>query len=173
MGRFQSTMSARERFFLYVSPEPNSGCWLWMAACSRMGYGTFQAIQGKSQAAHRIAYTWMKGIIPKGMDLHHKCRVTSCVNPDHLEVLTRREHIAQHPQIGVDNMPATRAAIEHFKAIPNCKWGHPKSVYSKRNRDGTTYCAACRQMLNDRRSMLLSEKRRMARQAKIVVFGLE
>lgn len=30
-----------ERFMSHVSPEPNSGCWLWAGCVSKYGYGRF------------------------------------------------------------------------------------------------------------------------------------
>jgi len=31
-----------ERFFDKISPEPNSGCWLWTAGVDSCGYGNFK-----------------------------------------------------------------------------------------------------------------------------------
>jgi hypothetical protein len=172
----KSPMSAWERFLSYISPEPNSGCWLWMAGCSSEGHGSFQYEDGKSRGAHKIAYELMRGPVPAGKELHHNCEVKSCVNPDHMVPLTRREHLVWHQNRSprkIDNTLGVLASIEHFKLIPNCKWGHPKAVYNKRNRDGTTYCAKCRMAHNDKKVALVSEQRRLVREAKIVAFDLD
>lgn len=57
----------------------------------RGGYGHVR-YQGKSYRAHRLTYTLLVGEIPDGLDLDHLCRVPACVNPDHLEPVTRREN---------------------------------------------------------------------------------
>lgn len=71
----------------------DAGCWLWQGALQQGGYGTFK-IQGRgSKRAHRIAYELYRSEIPKGMDLDHLCRVRHCVNPWHLEPVSRAENL--------------------------------------------------------------------------------
>lgn len=87
-----------ERFTANYIPEPNSGCWLWIGSLTGTGYGgicTGRPRVGKStkEVAHRVAYKLFKGPIPEGLDLDHLCRVRSCVNPDHLEPVTRSENL--------------------------------------------------------------------------------
>lgn len=68
-------------------PEPNSGCWLWMWAVDGNGYGAIC-----SQLAHRLSYGAFVGPIPPELTIDHKCCVNSCINPDHLEPVTRAEN---------------------------------------------------------------------------------
>ncbi len=74
---------------LYI-PEPNSGCWLFLGALTHNGYGKLRGADGdyRDEKAHRVFYERTKGPIPAGLQLDHLCKVTSCVNPDHLEVVT-------------------------------------------------------------------------------------
>lgn len=74
-----------------VSPEPNTGCWLWLAGVNRSGYGHF-SVKSVSKLAHRAAYELFVGKIPRGLGLDHLCRVRSCVNPAHLEPVTQKEN---------------------------------------------------------------------------------
>lgn len=76
----------------YVIPEPNSGCHLWIGGLDRDGYGKKSNL-GKMQLAHRLVYEMEHGEIPKGFTLDHLCRIRSCVNPRHMEVVTSRENI--------------------------------------------------------------------------------
>jgi hypothetical protein len=84
-----------ERLLSMTSPEPNSGCWLWMGSVGRDGYGVVRTggRSGKCQGAHRVAYELFKGPILDGMVLDHLCRVRCCINPDHLQAVTLRENI--------------------------------------------------------------------------------
>ena len=64
-----------------------SGCWMWSGAIHKSGYGQIKW-GGNSTVAHRVVYQLIKGEIPKGLVLDHKCNVKLCVNPDHLEPVT-------------------------------------------------------------------------------------
>jgi hypothetical protein len=90
-GRFQ-LQDAPARFEAFVMPEPNSGCWIWLGAVQKNGYGHFW-IDGRTVRAHRHAYIEKYGPIPDDLVLDHKCRVRCCVNPDHLELVTTKENI--------------------------------------------------------------------------------
>jgi HNH endonuclease len=80
-----------ERILAWVSPEPNSGCWIWMGNLSPEGYGRI-GINRRKMYAHRISYECFVGVIPSGLELDHKCRMRCCVNPEHLEPVTHREN---------------------------------------------------------------------------------
>lgn len=80
----------RVAFMAKVEPEPLSGCWLWAAAMFPNGYGAFGA--GHERYAHRYSWFIFRGEIPAGLEIDHLCRIRSCVNPDHLRVVTHREN---------------------------------------------------------------------------------
>ncbi|MCK4788284.1 MAG: HNH endonuclease [Desulfobacteraceae bacterium] len=75
--------TTKERLEAYSIPEPNSGCWLWLAYCDRGGYGKI-AIDGKSTLAHRVCYEEFIGVVPDGVLVLHRCDTPPCINPGHL-----------------------------------------------------------------------------------------
>lgn len=80
-----------KRFWSKV--KKTKGCWEWQGATIRNGYGAFGSYKGSTQVgAHRVSYELTIGEIPSGMEIDHLCRNRSCVNPDHLEVVTRKEN---------------------------------------------------------------------------------
>lgn len=87
----------RQRFLGYVHQEPMSGCSLWSGSINSTGYGLFVCGNGRKVLAHRLSYRFHN---PKQnlffLDLHHKCRNRACVNPDHLEPMSRKRHAQKH-----------------------------------------------------------------------------
>lgn len=96
-------------------PEPNCGCWLWHGAAVS-GYGQFW-IEGKLQLAHRVAYRHYVGAIPNDLELDHLCRVKSCINPMHLEPVTRSENVIRGT--------GPSATSQRKRGQTHCKRGHP------------------------------------------------
>ena len=66
-------------------------CWLWTGATQTRGYGSVGVGNGRTALAHRVAYQQTVGPIPDGMTIDHVCENKVCVNPDHLEVVTRAQ----------------------------------------------------------------------------------
>lgn len=93
-------------------------CWLWTGTMSRTGYGRV-SIGGREIGAHRAVYEALVGPVPDGMQLDHLCRVTQCVNPDHLEPVTigeniRRGHSARGVTGGRQNKERRREAQRRY-----------------------------------------------------------
>lgn len=124
-----------DRLFDKISPEPNSGCWLWTGAVSAGKYGSF-SFEGRMQKAHRVTWRLMRGPVPDGLDLDHICRVTICCNPDHLEPVTRSENLRRSP------------LKNRYADLTHCKRGHEFTPENTMWRKGGTWraCRTCMRM---------------------------
>lgn len=78
-----------ELLWARVNKNGPNGCWIYMGACDRRGYGRPGRSMGttgrtKRYYAHRRSYEIHKGEIPEGMLVLHKCDNPPCCNPEHL-----------------------------------------------------------------------------------------
>lgn len=111
-------------------------CWLWTAAIAT-GYGRFY-LDGHLVPAHRFAYELLVGPIPAGLDLDHLCRVRNCVNPAHLEPVTRQENLARTPTANI--------------AKTHCPQGHPYDESNTYVAATGRQCLTCRTETSRRRA---------------------
>jgi hypothetical protein len=62
-----------------------------------------------SKRLHRHVYLELVGDIPEGMEIDHLCRFRPCVNPDHLEVVTRAENVRRATEARWSDIASERA----------------------------------------------------------------
>ena len=125
---------AIERLLERVEIDPGTGCWNALFSKVRGGYSRI-AIYPKTEVyVHRLAYEHFRGSIPEKLDVHHICRNPKCVNPDHLELLTRYEH--------------THRSLYSNAAKMFCRNGHRLSLDNVYQRPSTGYreCRICRKL---------------------------
>ena len=94
-----------------------SGCWVWQGALAGKEYGYFwNGI--KTVYAHRFAYEYFNQTeIPTDREIDHLCRNHSCVNPVHLELVTRSQNMLR----------GDIEAMSYNKKKTQCPQGHPYS----------------------------------------------
>lgn len=98
-----------------VEPEASYGCWLWCCGKDRWEYGRLSVwVRGWSRKfepkTHVLSYLLLhasefiddaddlyhayKNITLSGMQLDHLCVNASCINPDHLQLVTIAENMS-------------------------------------------------------------------------------
>lgn len=130
-------MPLRERLMKYVRLEGE--CWIWTGAKDPEGYGrvNFNG-HANSELAHRVAYREFVGPIPEGLELDHLCRNPSCINPKHLEPVTKsinakRGLTGKHLR---DN--------RYGRSKSHCPHGHPYDLLNTYfDSKGHRFCRTC------------------------------
>ena len=122
-----SDLGLPKRFWVKVQ-KCDDGCWRWTGGRNNAGYGRF--FLGGQKYAHRVSFEAARGPVPAGLELDHICRVTECVNPEHLEPVTHAENIRRGWAVC---------------AVTHCKRGHeftPENTYVYAT--GSRSCVTCR-----------------------------
>lgn len=140
------------RFWSKVKIASSDGCWEWIGAKIKYGYGVLRA-NGQSRMAYRISYELFIGEIPDGLELDHLCRNPGCVHPYHLEPVTHRENMMRSPVVP--------AAVNDIKT--HCVHGHEFSATNTRySKDGHRRCLECTRIRSGvqraRRKLTLEQK---------------
>ncbi len=119
------TRPLQERFWEKVSPEPNTGCWLWTGSIVQ-GYGRIGVTRRNIQCAHVVSYEMEYGPIPRGLGLEidHICRERSCVNPRHLRLGTREQNRLAAGSMCPSkiNQEKTHCIAGHEFTVANTHW---------------------------------------------------
>jgi hypothetical protein len=127
--------SAVARFERRVEPSL-TGCWTWTGEQSSRPSGSYGLINlpgRRREYAHRWSYGYHRAEIPEGLEIDHLCHNTLCVNPWHLEPVTRQVNAAR-----------TRGALK-----THCKRGHeftPENTKVLTYGNGKRECRTCARM---------------------------
>lgn len=123
--------TAAERLDRMSIPEPMSGCVLWLGSVDGSGYGHLRTGDGSRRVrhAHKVAWELVRGPVPPGLVIDHKCRVRSCINPEHMRAVTFSENV-----LCGDGPTARNARRTH------CLNGHPFDVVRP---SGVRACKRC------------------------------
>lgn len=84
-----------EKFWARVSCGDPEKCWPWTGANDgRKGYGRFKIQSDWGVGTHRVAYALAYGLIPRGLDVLHRCDNPPCCNPAHLFIGSHKDNMA-------------------------------------------------------------------------------
>lgn len=142
--RLPRSSSTQERFWTKV--EKTDDCWPWIGAIGDQGYGV--VIRGRKwTGAHRVAWEYSGRSLDPDLTLDHLCHTRDltcpggsscphrrCVNPDHLEQVSRVENTARGRGPTVLNTLKT-----------HCPRGHeytPENTYRQPVKAGR-FCREC------------------------------
>lgn len=128
-----------QHFQKHIELDLLTGCWLWKGAL-RNGYGLF-FLNGKTETAHRLSFVYWNGAIQKGLEIDHLCRTKNCVNPSHLEAVTRLKHTHRGFSFSALNAKKTHCDRGHKLIEPNMK------IYFYNNTP-RRYCLICINLRN-------------------------
>lgn len=137
----------RARLEAKLSPEPNTGCYLWTGAAHEDGYGHIN-VAGRTANAHRVTWILEHGDITAESVIDHLCRQPACCNPAHLENVSQVENL-RRGLLGVLAVPRT-----------TCKRGHDLTTPR-----ALTPSAGCRVCWNTSCRLRSAQRRSLARDA--------
>jgi HNH endonuclease len=132
---FEDTLWSEIAQRLTAGSRISGSCIEYQASINEKGYGVIQ-VKGRRMFAHRLSYVLCHGPVPHGKELDHLCRNRACINPDHLEPVTRRENILRGIAPSAINARRT-----------HCTRGHeltPENTYHPPCEPNSRFCRACR-----------------------------
>lgn len=135
--------------------DVETGCWDWIGAKYRNGYGSTKVIgTRRSCMAHRLSYLILRGAIDETLVLDHLCRNRACINPDHLEQVTQAENLRRAGTI----LRIISSAKERGSR-PTCPKGHPLSGENLYTYPSNPTHRACRICMREYRQRAAKQKR--------------
>lgn len=123
--------AAADRMVPRVRFQPD-GCLIWTGSLNSRGYGLV-SVAGRAELAHRVSYQVEVGPIADDLTVDHLCKTKACVNPAHMEIVTREEN-------------SRRGSLHTGQT--HCKRGHELAgvnLIVKSRGPGRTPCRNCRE----------------------------
>ncbi|HYT43449.1 MAG TPA: HNH endonuclease signature motif containing protein, partial [Methylomirabilota bacterium] len=111
--------------------ETDMGCRIWLGSTNSYGYGTVFAFDN-NRMVHRIIWELEVGDIPEGWHIHHICKNKLCVNIEHLQPLSPRDHML------IENTPPAVNSRKEY-----CKYGHKLDEEITAIYGGARQCRVC------------------------------
>ena len=105
-------------------------CWLFTGTTTPYG----RIAKAQDSYTHRLGWKLLRGPIPDGMELHHRCGVYACWNPDHLQVVTHAENLAHQRKARLRATARPRQASDPKGRVAGIEL--PARFWKKVNKNG-------------------------------------
>lgn len=112
----------------------DSQCWNWQGHITDKCYSVI-SVMDHQYYGHRLSFAVFIGVIPENLTIDHLCKNRKCINPTHMEVVTRAENALRG-----ESSPAQNAR----KLF--CKRGHvlqPIQEHRRDNNSAKRHCPIC------------------------------
>lgn len=131
IDRFEKSINKTSGIYGEDNQYPTE-CWIWLKHKDTSGYGRIYWKE-KEIGAHCFSYIFYIGDIPINFEIDHLCRRRDCVNPDHLEAVTKQINIRR----------GKGPAAKHAKQT-HCYNGHEFNEKNSRLEGGRRRCKICK-----------------------------
>jgi hypothetical protein len=122
-----------DRFMSKVAIDAETGCWNWLGAKDRYGYGMYHH-DGKKRRVYRVSWEDGNGPVPAGLVLDHfACDNRACANPAHVTPVTALQNVMRGVGQGALNARKVTCVRGHDLTDPTVV----------RIGDGTRVCRPC------------------------------
>lgn len=130
---------AKSRLLSKIKIDDKTNCWNWTGYVSKEGYGRIAYNQSTYTGfeAYRLSYILFRGKLDPRLQIDHLCRNRKCVNPEHLEQVTKKENILRGIGIGSRNKSKTHCPQGHEYTFQNTRIGPA---------NGGRYCNKCQRI---------------------------
>jgi hypothetical protein len=124
-----------------MAVDLSTPCILWPKQKDKDGYGRITFKQ-RRLLAHRWAWEQQNGQIPNGLEIDHLCRVRSCINVQHLELVTHQENVRRRGKQRTPSKP--------LEARTHCRNGHEMNDLNAYIYKGSRSCRACNRIAHSK-----------------------
>jgi hypothetical protein len=107
------------------------GCWEWNGARSSDGYGSIK-VKGRMEGTHRVMWQVVKGDIPYGMNVLHKCDNPCCINLEHLWLGSHQDNMADM---------VSKHRIRHGERTRSAKLKNEDVIFIRHSKIATRFLA--------------------------------
>jgi hypothetical protein len=103
----------------WAKVDKSGDCWIFNGAHDPLGYGYVRrtAIASHMLKAHRYSWMLLKGQIPEGLCVLHRCDNPPCVNPEHLFLGTIQDNNQDKVQKGRSSRITRNSGESHGARI--------------------------------------------------------